>query len=297
MGKYAESTGKKRGNKGFVIFLAVLLVLLAALAAAGVWVTANYHIVSGKLYEKDAAVLDLREEDMTPARVDKIRQKMPDCEIRWNIPFQGGTLSDDVKEITITALTQEDIVLLDYARQLQTVQAEGCTDYAALAHLRQHRPELQVNYRVAFSGGSYAWNVETLVLNSVTEADIHLLKHLPNLKTVALGEGTYDTKTVEALRGSVHNAGLQFGVILGGEICSDARKSLEIEGITDGELALLPHLSGLENLLLQNPAADPEKVFALQKQLPGVAVSWEVTLGEQTYAPDTKAVDLTMVEI
>ena len=36
-------------------------------------------------------------------------------------------------------------------------------------------------YSIAFSGGSYAWDMDTLILDSVTEADIHLLQHLPVL--------------------------------------------------------------------------------------------------------------------
>jgi len=297
MGKYAKKPQKQKGKKGLTVFLAVLMLLLAIGVAAAVWVAVHYHIVSGKLYSKDAAVLDLRGEEIKPSHFDKVSAKMPDCEIRWDIPFQGGTLADDVTEITVTALSEKDVELLDYARQLKTVWAEGCGDYENLALLRQRRPELSVRYSVAFSGGSYSWDVENLVLSSVTEEDIHLLKHLPNLKTVALTGGSYDAKTVEALQGSVQNAGLEFGVILGGDVHLDTEQSLQISEITDAELELLPFLSGMKELRLRDPQGDPGKVFALREQLPGVAVSWEVTLGDQTFDDQTAAVDLTAVEV
>ena len=216
MGKYASNPQKQRGKKGFIIFLSVVMILLVIVVAAGAWVAARYHIVSGKFYPKDAAVLDLREEEVRPAQFDKLQEKMPEAQIRWNIPFQDGTLADDVTEITVTALTEADVERLDYALHLKTVHAEGCTDYEVLELLRQRRPEVEVRYSVAFSGGSYAWDVETLMLATVAEEDIHLLQYLPNLKTVALNGSGYDPKTVEALRGTVHNAGLEFGVVIGG---------------------------------------------------------------------------------
>ena len=297
MGKYATTPRKQKGKKGFIIFLAVIMVLLAIAVAAAAWVAMRYHMISGNFYPKDAAVLDLREEEIKPAHFDRIQEKMPDAEIRWNIPFQDGTLADDVTEITVASLTEADVERLDYARYLKTVQAEGCTDYEVLELLRQRRPEVNVHYSVALSSGSYAWDVEMLMLDTVAEEDVHLLQYLPNLKTVALNGGDYDQKALEALRGTVHNAGLEFGVVIGGQIHLDTEETLQIQELTDADLALLPYLSSMKTLQLQNPKAAPEKVLALQEQLPGVAVSWEVTLGDQTYDTKTTAVDLTMVEV
>ena len=297
MGKYGTSAEKQRKKSGFTIFLIVIAVLLTIAVAAAVWVLSHYHIVAGAFYPKNAAMLDLREEDIKPAHYDKVKEKMPDCEIRWNIPFQGGTLADDVTEITVTTLTEENVQRLDYAGQLKTVQAEGCSDYEALELLRQRRPDVEVNYSVAFSGGNYSWDAETLMLNSVTEEDIHLLKYLPNLKTVTLTDSNYDTHTVEALRGSLHNSSLEFGVVIGGDIYLDTETSLEVQEITDGELRLLQYLIGMKTLTLENPKASPENVAALQEQLPGVAVSCVVTLGDQTFDETVTAVDLTMVEV
>ena len=297
MGKYAQTTQKQHKRKGLPIFMALIAILLAAIVAAAVWVAVNYHIVSGKLYPKHAVVLDLREEEIKPSHFDKISAKMPDCKIRWNIPFQGGTLADDAEEVTITSLSEEDIQMLRYARKLKTVQAEGCTDYDNLALLRQQRPEVEVRYSVALSSGSYSWDMETLVLGSVVQEDIPLLQYLPNLKTVALSGGSFEKETVEALRGSLHNAGLEFGVVLGGQIHPDTEQSLQITEITDAELDLLPFLRGVRTLQLQNPKADPQKVFALQEQMPVAAVSWQVTLGDQTYDQQVTEVDLSQVEV
>ena len=280
-----------------MVILAVIALLLLAAVAAGGFVAMRYHIIDAKLYAKDAAVLDFRGQEIRRSHFDKLREKMPDCEIRWDIPFQGGILADDVQEITLTTLSKKDIEMLAYARQLKTVNAEGCTDYETLELLRQTYPDLEVNYSVAFSCGNYSWDVDTLLLNSVAQEDIQLLKHLPNLQNVVLETGSYDARTVDALRGTVHNAGAQFGVLLGGEIRMDTETTLQVSGITDEDIAMLQFLPVLETLHLQNPQADPRQIFTLQEKLPAVAVTWDVVLGDQTYDPSATTIDLTAVEV
>ena len=170
MGKFENKAPKKKANKGLLICLPVLLILLAAAVAL---VAMNYHIVSGRLYPKDAIYLNLRSEKITAKQYERISAKLPECEIRWSIPFQDGTLADDAKEITVSTLTEADVAQLTYARQLKRVNAEGCSDYEALELLRKSRPELEVNYSVALSSGNQNWDADTLALNSVTEADVH----------------------------------------------------------------------------------------------------------------------------
>ena len=297
MGKYANDSKKRRSNKTLLTVLFVILVVLLVVVGAAVYVLANYHIVGMKLYPKDLEVLDLREESIQPRYFDKLSEKMPDTDIRWNIPFQGGTLADDAEEVTVTSLSAEDVEILDYARQLKTVQAEGCADYENLELLRQRRPDLEVCYSVAFSADRFAWDVDTVILSSVAEEDIQLLKYLPNLKRVALGGGNHDQHTVEALRGSAHNAGLDFGVIIGGNIHLDTEDTLEISNITDEELPLLAYLSSMKQLKLENPTADPEAVFALREVYPNVDISWKVSFDGLEFEETASDVDLTMVEI
>ena len=297
MGKYANNTKKQKGKKGLIITLAVIFILVAAAVGTAVWVLMNYHIVSGKLYAKDLEVLDLRSQEVDPSYVEKLSEKLPDCDIRWNIAFQGGHLEDDVTEVTVTALSEKDLEQLDYARQLKTVKADGCADYEMLELLRQRRPEVEVSYSVAFSSGSCPWGQEALRWSSVTEEDVSLLKHLPNLKKVVLTEGTYDPKCLEALRSYLQDSGLEFGMQFRGNTYTGMEEELEIDAITDGELEMLAYFSNLKNLTLKNPAAEPERIFALQDQLPGVAVAWEVSLGAQTYDAKTTEVDLTAVEV
>ena len=297
MGKFAQNPEKKKGKAAL---LAALLLLLAVGAGIAAWAAGKYCLVSGRLYPKDAQVLDLRGEEIRPSHVDKLRAKLPDCEIRWNIPFQGGLLADDAASITVTKLSEEDVHLLDYARQLKTVQAEDCRDYDALALLRQHRPEVEVRYEVVFGQDRYRWDVETLLLNHIAEAEIPLLNYLPNLKTVAITAQDYPMSAVAMLQGAVHERGLAFGIQMGGEIVLDTETSLTVTGITEEELRLIPLLTNLEQVRLRNPESSSvklEHIRAGYTEEDNMEFSWEVEIGGQVFDNTVTEADLSMVEI
>ena len=142
MGKYAMRQHTRRNKKGLIIALSAAALLMAVVVGIFAVTAIRYHIVDGKLYAKDLEVLDLRGQEIRVNHYRKLAEKMPACDIRWDIPFQNGVLADDAQEITVTSLTAQDVERLDYAENLQTVHAEDCRDYDALAQLRHRRPEL-----------------------------------------------------------------------------------------------------------------------------------------------------------
>ena len=299
MGKL-EKNPKKQKNKGLIIFLSVFLALLVVAVSAAGWVLVRNHMVEGKLYPKDAAVLDLREEEIDIPLYQKLTEKMPQAQILWNVPFQGGTLPHDAAEVTVQKLSQEDLQSLVLLKNLKTVHAEKCTDYEALTLLRQRRPDLDVCYEVVFGQDRYRWDVETLLLNNVAEAEIPLLKYLPNLKTVAITAKDYPMSTVAMIKGAAHEMGLDFGIQMGGNIVLDTEKSLTVTGITDEEVRLIPILSNLEQVRLIDPKASAIKMEYIRSGYTEDAkmdFSWSVEIGGQTFDDTVTEVDLSMVEI
>ena len=129
----------KQMNPLLVVALAALAV--AVLVAGTVCFFVANVIVNGNVYPRNAEFLNLREEELTVEEYDAIRAKLPDCQLYWNIPFQGSTYPEDTEELTVAALTDADVAVLAYFGQLKTVRAEECRDY----------PQLQALHR---SGGS-----------------------------------------------------------------------------------------------------------------------------------------------
>ena len=52
--------------------------------------------------------LDLRGQAISAARYEALKAQLPECEIAWDVPFQGKRLSETVTELTISAMTEEE---------------------------------------------------------------------------------------------------------------------------------------------------------------------------------------------
>ena len=298
MGKFEKKSQKRQKNKkDLIIALSTVALLMALVVGVFAVIAIRYHIVDAKLYSKDLVSLDLRGQEVRVNHYRKLSEKMPDCDIRWDIPFQDGILADDAREITVTSLTAKDVERLDYAEALEIVHAEECRDYDALTQLRNRRPDLDVRYNIALSAGDFSWDLDTLLLNSVTEEDVQMLPYLPNLKAVALETGSYDRHAVESLREAASKAGQKFGVVIGGKVIPDTETVLEISDVTEAELALLDYLPAVKQLKLENPNASPEKLTELREKYPQMKLSWQVTIEDLVFDESTTDVDLTMVEI
>lgn len=290
--KQEKPVKEKRKQKNGKLAAAVLCAVVLALAAAASLILTNYHVVDFRLYEKDAQVLNLQEEHISISHYQKIREVLPESKIVWNVPFQGGTLADNVTEVTVSTLTEEDVQALCLLDQLQTVYAETCRDYEQLFSLQQLRPEVQVLYSIHFSADSYDSGAEEIYLSHVTEEDVQLLEHLPKLKRVVVSGG--DAASVDALQGMTHNLGLEFGVVLGEQAVLDTEKQAEVTGITEAGLELVSRLHSLEKLQLVNPAVPAEKLLALREANPEMQIDWNVEICGKVFSGEEELTEIDL---
>lgn len=262
----------KTRNKA-VLPLLILIVLLLAAVAGMVWMILNYHIIDLKLYPKNVSILDLRGQEISIKHYKAVSQKLPDCEIRWDIPFQGGVLSDETRDLTVTTLTAEDVTTLDYLEMLETVDARGCRDYAALQALQKRRPEVEVSYQVELNGKTYTNQAAKLELDSITPEEIDLLQYLPELETVIVTGGE-NTENIAQLQKYCHEHDLEFCIAIAGVQATEDTHNLAVKKITDAELNLLQFLPNLEQLYMENPEASAENVLNLKKAYANIRISW-----------------------
>ena len=281
------------GKKKLLIVLLVL-VLLGSVAAGLHWNLENYVLVDMKLYPKAAQQLDLRGEEISIKHYEKLQQKLPDCEILWNIPFQDQMLPHDTREITVQTLSEQDIRAISCFPRLETVKADGCTDYENLLTLSLSRPELRVEYAVQLGGESFAGTAKQISLVAVA-ADIPRLAYLPRLqKVLCSGGGAED---IALLKEYCQQQNVEFLVMLGDEMIPlDARK-VTAGAITDEQLGLLEFLPEMTTLHIRNPQASPEKLQALQAARPEVKITWEQELYGTVYTSDAEEMDFSGAKI
>ena len=94
--------------RGKTALLATLLALAVLLAAAGgtALILHDNYLIDFQLYPKNAVSMDLRGQDISIDHYEALRQKLPRCEILWDVPFQGGKVSWDVTDLTVDILDQ-----------------------------------------------------------------------------------------------------------------------------------------------------------------------------------------------
>ena len=99
-------------KKALVTILIVLLLVLA-LGAAGFigfnWYRDNHVFVEGDAYEITTRSLDLTGEDISVAYYEELQAKLPDCKIKWMVPFQGNKYPNDRSGLQVSSLTVEEI--------------------------------------------------------------------------------------------------------------------------------------------------------------------------------------------
>ena len=126
-------------KKAILIVLVVVLVL--AVAAAGLlgyryWYERSHIFIEDAVYKEDASYIDLRGTGTTMEHYLQLRAAMPECEIDWDVPFQGVPTDSTSRELTVTTLAEEDLEMLIYFPRLTKIDANGCKDYSVLELLR-----------------------------------------------------------------------------------------------------------------------------------------------------------------
>ena len=166
-------------KKTLVIISLVLLVILAALTGGGLWLKNNHVFVNMRPYPKNAQELDLRGKKISLNDYMELSHLLPECDIVWDVPFQGGSHSSDSQELIIGDLTADDIARLALFEDLQTIDAYGCRDYAALLEAKKAYPQVDFSYNVTIGGVPYGEDTTEVTLTQVRREDMTLLELLP----------------------------------------------------------------------------------------------------------------------
>ncbi|MBO7253048.1 MAG: hypothetical protein J6V25_10545 [Oscillospiraceae bacterium] len=173
--------------KKLITVLVVILILLGLGIAGAVgylWYRENHIFVEDAVYAIDSETLDLRGQDISVEHYESVHGQLPGCRILWDVPFQGGKVSNDTTSLTVTTLSDEDILMMDYFPGLTSVDATGCSEYAQIEKLMAHRPGCKVTYQVSLGGKSFAPDTAQMVLENADYTYEDLLSNLAYLHQV-----------------------------------------------------------------------------------------------------------------
>lgn len=263
-------------KKILVIILAILLLL--ALAAAGAvwgynrWYQENHVFVDDVAYEKELTFIDLRGTGSSMEYYESLRDQMPDCEIRYDLPFQGGFYPDDTKELTISTLSDAEVELLDYLPDLEKVDARGCTDYAQLMALKARRPECSVLYTVSFFGVDYDQDASEMVFGTPEPETTE--ETVPE-ETKPKWQQPKETESTEPQQ----------------------EEAAEEASVPQPQLAelkqVLAWLPNMQTIHFYQPEMPGQDLAALREAYPDIKVTWEKDAFGMTFQDDVTEIELS----
>lgn len=239
----------------------LIVVIVLAVIAAGLlgylWYQTSHIFVEDAVYAKNATELDLRGTGVSLEHYLTVRSQLPDCDILWDVPFQGGVYANDTKILSMNGVGAEDIKMLPYFTELKTLNVSGCEDYVLLEELQVKFPNVTVHYTVDLGGLAVdRFTTELELQPGDYDYDILMenLVHLPDMQSITFLQTQMDAEKFDAIQTAY--ASITFGYtldLLGMELTADAT-SLDLTKMTsadlDSVLAKLPLLASLESIEL-----------------------------------------------
>ena len=240
------------------VLISIIAVLLVILLALGGYLLYQYtHIfVEDAVYAKSAEMLDLRGTGISVEHYLTVREQLPECEVFWDVPFQGGSYSNDIETLTVTSLTEQDRAMLPYFHRLKKINAGGCTDYDQLEALRLQLPKVEIVYQVDMGGKTVEPDSVQLTLGPgevVYDVLMENLRHLPGMQALMLSKTTFSQEEIENIRAAYPEVDVDYTVdLLGSEYPSNtqsvdlsAMSGSDVEAVC-GALPMLPLLTDVE---------------------------------------------------
>ncbi len=280
-----------------VIVSLVLLLVVGAMVYGVIWFRDNHVLVEGDIYPKDAAYLDLRNEDISISYYETLRAILPNCEIDWSVPFQGKRYADDTQSLEITDISDWEIGTLAYFPNLETIDATSCQAYDLLVKLQETYPDVLVMYTVTIDGTPYSQDTERISVSSLTEEDAALLDYLPKLAAVD-AQGCTDYAQLLSLQARRPEVDVRYTVTISGTDCPNTATEFSFPNPNISELtAQLGNLPGLKIVHLSESAASAEDLTRLAEAFPNIHFIWEKTVFGQLHTSDDTEFDFSNMEI
>lgn len=294
---------------GKILILLAVLFLLAALAA-GVWGLKYYHenyiSIDGILIRRDITrmdfsgapveqwerlmelsgltQLDLSGTGLTCDQYDILQEALPQCQIQWDVLFQGQYLPCSTQSLTLTYLTEGDVELLDYFTELRTVDAGSCSDLDSLLELQRRHPKCQVSYNVTIAGEAWPQDADYLVLSGAnTDTIRENLTYLPRVQRILLTKPLPPMEDIEALRKAFPQIEITYLVDILGFAATPESTELDLSDLpmpdTRAVEQALAYLPNTKKITMCNCGISNEEMDALSKAHPDVRFIWTVDLG------------------
>ena len=263
-------------RKVLIVAIVVLSLILTAMVGY-IWYDMTHFTVEGQSYANYAKELDLTEEDISIQHYLAVKSKLPNCAIRWNVPFQGTHYASDSQQLQINSLAAEDIeILANFFPDLKKIVADNCRDYDQLEALVDRLPGVEVTYKVDLGGVSpYHWDVSGVLMNHPDaysfEGLMENLKHLTLLQKIDFKNADFTPEQMTQLQEAYPGIQMTFTAEILGKEYDVSTKSMDLSDLTPDQVdevaSRLGILTALEDVELMQASGTTRLALADVKKL------------------------------
>ncbi len=313
-----------RSPRRFV--LPAVLLLLAVLAGAGLYFLRQNYLIAGlHLIPRDSVELDLRDKGLTrvppleeldglrsvdlrgnalPAEeLLALRDRLPECEIRCDVPLGGRTWDSRTEALELEDLPEDWTNLFLFTR-LRELTVRRCTAPQSLSAVAQEMPSCAVSGSVSLAGDWYDLASEEIILPPGAADFNELAARLgwfESLRDLTVPDGALSTREQLTLCNAFPSVRFHWPVTAGGRTLSSDVTEIAFLPEEDMDMAeleeVLPLLPDLKTVDFTGSAVPGEDRAAFLEAHPRLDVHWTVELMGETYPWDTELLDFNGVPI
>ena len=237
-------------------------------------------------------LLDLRQVAVTQAEYEALCSALPECEILWQVPFQGQFLDVGTTSVYIESIRDEEVETLKYLTALETIEVADSSDAELIGKLAAEFPECQIRCRVVSIGGqNYPYDTESMELENVDCAALRdALAYLPNVKSVAFTGTAPENEAVYELKQAYPEVEFLWDFELCGVSVNSGDTEIDLSDIRMKSVEeveeSLRYFNHLEKVIMCNCGISSEEMDALWKRHPETRFVWSVKIGVGTVRTD-----------
>lgn len=318
------STSKKKRRKKSRYSARILLPVIMAVVLLGVGLflfRSKYARTGGQTVSLESRELDLRNSESlsleelerctqlktldlrgNPVSVEEYKQlqsKLPDCEIRWDIPLGSRVYDSATEELILDDLRMADWENLLLFPQLKKLHINAMDNQSALATLQEKGVEL--SYFVALDNRRINSATPSLSVQNSDMASLRAaLPLLKELKTLRFENNSLSYQEQTELREQFPQIVFLWDVPVGNATCSGGASSLTLgtnQASPQELLEALPLFSVVENVDIRACNYSQEEINSLVSTFPEIHFLWQVEIFGKTVTSDDKELDLSGISM
>lgn len=193
------------------------------------------------------------------------------------IIFNGDVLRRDVTVLDCSGKELKDLEKLEELTQLQelNLRQTGIT-VEQYDKLHAALPQCEISWSVPFQEGYVEMDAESVMVTSLSEADVQRMKYMENLVSVD-ASGCQDYDVLMALKESRPDVAVSYLIQVGDAEYAGDSKELTLQDADPARVtAALPYLNQLECVTFTGNVPDEEQIYQWMHEYGEVRFDWDI---------------------